>query len=170
MSLVGHYDEVRKRLTNGYGSHIEDKGVVTKAAPKPDPSVAIWRALEAIERRLSRIENKARAESKPPISQVGHIINLVCENEGISQKDMLSRRRSNGIFNARHLAYYLAATLTDRSLPQIGRCFGDKDHSTIMYGRDRIAKIRTTDRELDEKITWYTGRLSPLFTAKPIPE
>ena len=168
MTLVGHYDEVRKRLTNGYGSHIEDHDIVAKAAPKPDPSVAIWRALEAIERRLSRIENKAKAEAKPPVSQIEYIIRMVCEHERILYQHLIGRQRKADIVLARHLVCYLATKCTDRSLPQIGRYMGNKDHSTVLYGRDHIEKLRSEDDEFNQRVAWYQNKLSTLFTAKPL--
>lgn len=64
---------------------------------------------------------------------------------GVSILDIDSARRITQQVEARHAAYWLAATLTSNSLPTIGRAFGGRDHTSVMYGRDRVLERRASD-------------------------
>ena len=167
MSLEHHYHDVRERLRNGYGSEIKDTGIVAKAAPKPDASVAIFRAIEALERRVAKIENKMIKEANPPVSQVDYIIRLVCLHEKILYKHLVGQQRQMSIVRARQMVYYLACKCTERSTTQIGRVVGNRDHSTVIYGRECIEKQRLADGEFNQRLAWYEKRLSTLFTDLP---
>ena len=68
------------------------------------------------------------------------IISVVCEQYGISQEDVLSKKRSRDIALPRQIAMYLCRDLTQLSTTNIGRAFGDRDHTTVMHGCDKIAE------------------------------
>ena len=72
-----------------------------------------------------------------PCPTVRSIQDAVCENYGISRKDMLSCRRSRHLADARHVAFYLARELTARSYSEVGRMF-NRDHSTVTYGCKKV--------------------------------
>ena len=63
--------------------------------------------------------------------------------------DLVSARRAVVVARPRQIAMYLAKRLTTRSLPEIGRKFGGRDHSTVIHAVRRIEELRDTDRELD---------------------
>ena len=63
--------------------------------------------------------------------------------------DLLSARRSVAVARPRQIAMYLAKRLTTRSLPEIGRKFGNRDHSTVIHAVKRIEDLRTKDSEID---------------------
>lgn len=63
--------------------------------------------------------------------------------------DLVSARRAVVVARPRQIAMYLAKRLTTRSLPEIGRKFGGRDHSTVIHAVRRIEELRGTDRELD---------------------
>ncbi|WP_374945136.1 chromosomal replication initiator protein DnaA [Sphingomonas sp.] len=66
--------------------------------------------------------------------------------------DMISARRSRAVARPRQIAMYLAKRLTTRSLPEIGRKFGGRDHSTVIHAVKRIEALRDTDRDVDAAV------------------
>jgi chromosomal replication initiation ATPase DnaA len=71
---------------------------------------------------------------------VERIVAVVCEMEQISFSHMASRRRSQSVVKARQVAMYLACTLTETPLAEIGLRLGGRDHSTVIHGRDAVAE------------------------------
>src|SRR3546814_7587708 len=65
---------------------------------------------------------------------------------------MVSARRAREVARPRQVAMYLAKRLTPRSLPEIGRRFGGRDHTTVMHAVKRIEELRVEDTELDADI------------------
>ncbi len=63
--------------------------------------------------------------------------------------DMVSARRARAVARPRQIAMYLAKRLTTRSLPEIGRKFGGRDHSTVIHAVRRIESLRDEDRDVD---------------------
>ena len=72
----------------------------------------------------------------------------VAEHYGLSINDLLGPRRARAVARPRQVAMYLAKTLTERSLPEIGRCFGGRDHTTVMHGVRRIETLRGSDERI----------------------
>ena len=66
--------------------------------------------------------------------------------------DMVSARRARAVARPRQIAMYLAKRLTTRSLPEIGRKFGGRDHSTVIHAVKRIEELRDSDREVDAAV------------------
>jgi chromosomal replication initiator protein len=77
---------------------------------------------------------------------------LVAEHYGIRIADMHSARRARAVARPRQVAMYLAKQLTPRSLPEIGRKFGGRDHTTVMHAIRKIDELRATDPVLSEDI------------------
>jgi chromosomal replication initiator protein len=63
--------------------------------------------------------------------------------------DLVSARRARVVARPRQIAMYLAKRLTTRSLPEIGRKFGGRDHSTVIHAVRRVEELRDSDREID---------------------
>lgn len=76
----------------------------------------------------------------------------VAEHYRLKLGDLLSPRRARDVARPRQVAMYLAKQLTPRSLPEIGRRFGGRDHTTVMHAVKRIEELRATDPELDRDI------------------
>ena len=76
----------------------------------------------------------------------------VAEHFNIRIADMHSARRARAVARPRQVAMYLAKQLTTRSLPEIGRKFGGRDHTTVMHAVKRIEELRQTDATLAEDI------------------
>ncbi len=66
--------------------------------------------------------------------------------------DLVSARRAVVVARPRQIAMYLAKRLTTRSLPEIGRKFGGRDHSTVIHAVRRIEDLRDKDREIDSAV------------------
>ena len=77
----------------------------------------------------------------------------VADYYGLKMGDMLSARRAVEVARPRQVAMYLAKKLTPRSLPEIGRRFGGRDHTTVMHAVKRIDELRAKDRELDGDVS-----------------
>ena len=73
--------------------------------------------------------------------------------------DLLSARRAREVARPRQVAMYLAKRLTPRSLPEIGRRFGNRDHTTVMHAVKRIDALRAADRELDADVAQLSRML-----------
>ncbi len=77
---------------------------------------------------------------------------LVCKFFKISKNEMLSSRRSRYLVRPRQTAIYLTKILTSKSLPEIGREFSNRDHTTIIHSVKTIEKLKEKDSEMDENI------------------
>jgi chromosomal replication initiator protein len=76
----------------------------------------------------------------------------VAEHYNIRLSDMIGPKRLRTIARPRQIAMYLAKQLTPRSLPEIGRRFGGRDHTTIMHGVRKIEELMTMDSQLSDDI------------------
>ncbi len=84
----------------------------------------------------------------------------VARFHGISQKELEGQRRDQRLTVPRQIAMYLACDLTNASLPQIAREFGKKDHTTVMYARDKVKKQMERDPEFRSKVRSVLSTIS----------
>jgi excisionase family DNA binding protein len=129
-------------------------GMVPIAQIPPSDSVEphsvhrILARLAWVESELAALRGTSAIASDFPSPRAIKIV--VAEFYGFSPQDMHSQARSpSELVFARHVAYYLCCKLSGLSTIRIGRYFGGRDHTTIIHGRDRIAKLRLEDRDLD---------------------
>lgn len=80
---------------------------------------------------------------------IDEIQRAVSSHFEVKQIDLISERRAVAIARPRQIAMYLAKRLTTRSLPEIGRKFGNRDHSTVIHAVRRIEELRGKDVEID---------------------
>ncbi len=83
---------------------------------------------------------------------IDQIQSLVCKFFKISKNEMLSSRRSRYLVRPRQTAIYLTKILTSKSLPEIGREFSNRDHTTIIHSVKTIEKLKKDDLELNANI------------------
>jgi len=76
----------------------------------------------------------------------------VAEHYNVRLSDMIGPKRVRTIARPRQIAMYLSKTLTSRSLPDIGRRFGGRDHTTIMHGVKKIEELMATDSQLSDDL------------------
>ena len=82
-----------------------------------------------------------------------HLIqSSVCKHFKISKNEMLSSRRSRYLVRPRQVAIFLTKILTSKSLPEIGREFSNRDHTTIIHSIKTIEKLKKEDNELNQRI------------------
>ena len=87
------------------------------------------------------------------------IQNIVCKYFKISKNEMLSARRSRYLVRPRQTAIYLAKMLTSKSLPEIGRSFSNRDHTTVIHSVKTIEKLRKEDNELNVNIDTLKNKI-----------
>ena len=87
---------------------------------------------------------------------VDEIQRKVADYYAIKLSDLLSARRARDVARPRQVAMFLAKRLTPKSLPDIGRRFGGRDHTTVMHAVKRIEELRADDSELDADIARLT--------------
>ena len=83
---------------------------------------------------------------------IDNIQTIVCKYFKISKNEMLSPRRSRYLVRPRQTAIYLAKMLTSKSLPEIGRSFANRDHTTVIHSVKTIEKLRKDDNDLNLSI------------------
>ena len=83
---------------------------------------------------------------------VDKIQNIVSNYYNISLSEMLSQRRSRPLARPRQIAMYLAKKMTTRSLPEIGRRFANRDHTTVIHAVKTITRLSEQDDEMKKNI------------------
>ena len=83
---------------------------------------------------------------------VEEIQKRVAEHWNIRLADMSSARRARAVARPRQVAMYLAKQLTSRSLPEIGRRFGNRDHTTVMHAVSRVTELMAADADFAERV------------------
>ena len=76
----------------------------------------------------------------------------VSEHFNVKMSDMSSARRSRTVVRPRQIAMYLSKSLTSRSLPEIGRRFGNRDHTTVIHAVKKVEELRNLDVSFDEDV------------------
>ena len=87
------------------------------------------------------------------------IVKEVSKYFSIPINDLLGPKRNKFISHARQLAMYLSRELTSSSLPEIGRCIGNRDHSTVIYAVSKISDLINTDKTVYMQIQEITNRI-----------
>ena len=89
---------------------------------------------------------------EPKRVKIEDIQRVVARQYNVSRADLLSSRRTANVVRPRQVAMYLAKTLTLRSLPEIGRRFGGRDHTTVLHAVRKIENLVGNDTTLAEEI------------------
>jgi len=76
----------------------------------------------------------------------------VAENFAMRVSELKQKNNSRAVVVPRQIAMYLAKNLTEASLPEIGRQFGGKHHTTVMHSIGKIDELRRTDKDLNRTI------------------
>ena len=102
--------------------------------------------IEECKKILKDVLNKAR------VVTVDKIQNIVSRYYNITLTDMLSQRRSRPLARPRQIAMYLSKKMTTRSLPEIGRRFANRDHTTVIHAVKTISKLSESDEEMKKNL------------------
>lgn len=95
-----------------------------------------------------------------PKITIDAIKRVVCRHYDISHADMISQRRIVKIGRPRMVAIYLARSLTERSLPEIGRKFGNRDHTTALHSVSKVADLIMTDPAIAADVQALSAQLT----------
>lgn len=89
---------------------------------------------------------------EPKRVKIEEIQKLVASHYNVTRADILSSRRTANVVRPRQIAMYLAKVLTPRSLPEIGRRFGGRDHTTVLHAVRKIEALAKADGKLSEEV------------------
>ncbi|MCL6106668.1 MAG: chromosomal replication initiator protein DnaA [Actinobacteria bacterium] len=148
-------DEVLGFIAGGIPSNIRElEGALIRVvalASLTRTEISLPLAKEALKNLLP-----ANMETRITIDMIQ---NEICRTFGISMSDLKGDKRSQSIVYPRQIAMYLCRELTDSSLPHIGRKFGGRDHSTVLYAINKIAKLIKEEREVYTRVQQLTSKL-----------
>ena len=96
----------------------------------------------------------------PKRVKIEDIQKLVAVHFNVSRADILSSRRTANVVRPRQIAMYLSKTMTLRSLPEIGRRFGGRDHTTVLHAVRKIEAMVSKDASLSEELELLKRLLS----------
>ncbi|WP_239025021.1 chromosomal replication initiator protein DnaA [Rhodoligotrophos defluvii] len=91
--------------------------------------------------------------------KIDDIMRVVGRHYNVAKVDLLSPRRARSIVRPRQVGMYLAKRLTSRSLPEIGRRFGGRDHSTVLHAVRKVEELLQKDEQLQREIVLLTKLL-----------
>lgn len=123
----------------------ELEGALTRVLAFSDLS-GIPLSSELIENTLSDLLPRQKGMT------IEHIIRAVSKQFDVDEKRLLSRERSRQVALPRQVAMYLMREETSASLPAIGSALGGRDHTTVMYGCDKITELLETDEALRRQV------------------
>ena len=106
--------------------------------------------------RLLRPHLRGGAERRVTVDDIQK---AAAEHFGLKQADLISERRTRAVARPRQAAMWLAKQLTTRSLPDIGRRFGNRDHTTVLHAVRRIDELRAGDAQLARDLETLMRRL-----------
>jgi len=156
----------------------EDQGVKLPEAVSEFISTRIKTSIRDLEGALTRLiaySSLTGAEISLPMAQqvlknildleqrrvsIENIQRLVCQEFGLSLNQLKARDNSHAIAFPRQVAMYLSKELTPASLPQIGREFGGKHHTTVLHSIQKVERLRKTDRDLNRVLNRLRDTLS----------
>lgn len=132
---------------------------------KPDKVARLEATITELQAKLEaakKIENELLLEIGPLLSSypsLGRIKAVIADFYHIPLRILVSARRTANITRPRQIGYFLCHELTPRSYPDIGRKFGNRDHTTILHGCRITATRASEDRELFDEIEELKRRI-----------
>ncbi|MCD7058526.1 chromosomal replication initiator protein DnaA [Pelagibacterium xiamenense] len=97
------------------------------------------------------LQDLIRSRETPRV-RIEDILRIVARHYNVRRTDLLSSRRSRDVVRPRQIAMYLAKALTSRSLPEIGRRFGGRDHTTVLHSVRKVEQLMRDDGDLTQEI------------------
>ncbi|MDQ3725717.1 MAG: chromosomal replication initiator protein DnaA [Actinomycetota bacterium] len=161
---------VLRRLVEEAGVEIADAGALNELANRIDANVrqlhgALTRVIAHASLMARPLSSELIAEvipgsrSQRPATSVEEIQQRVAERFGISRAELVGSSRAATPLRARQVAIFLTRDLTDLSLPQIGRLYGGRDHTTVLNSLRRVEASLDEDPDLAEKVRELRGAI-----------
>ncbi|HHL43614.1 MAG TPA: chromosomal replication initiator protein DnaA, partial [Hellea balneolensis] len=116
--------------------------------------------LESVEEALA--QSRFTKGARPTVERIQRVI---AKYYGVSLDELLSKRRARAIARPRQIAMYLCKNLTTRSLPDIGRRFGGRDHTTVIHAIRRVESLCDEDETLNAEVKSLAEQLQNLAPA-----
>ena len=107
---------------------------------------------ELLDSDFESMVRHAGGKTLPEVTS-SQIINLTASHLDLSPADILGSRRAQEVVTARQIAMFLCRELLNSSYPELGKVFGGKDHSTIMYAVKKIKEIQKVDQNMHKLLT-----------------
>ncbi len=143
MEQIELADEVVLYLAQTIRSNVRElEGTLIRLAAK---SSLLGRPIDL---DFARQELAATTSPRPNEAGVDDIQRVVCHHFKLRTSDLLSKDRHKSIAFARHVAMYLCKQRLKCSFPELGRAFGNRDHTTVMSAVRKVEHLRTTDPEV----------------------
>ena len=151
----------------------EPQSALAEAFAATEDIASIIEQLKVLGRRLGALVQmlpEPEAQGEPvagarrndptlPRPRVSEIKYAVCRAHGLTVLDLEGQSRFPAIVRARQIAMYLARQVAAKNFPDIGRFFGDRNHSTALHAYNKIKRLRATDPELDRKLASLEARI-----------
>ncbi|MBA3446177.1 MAG: chromosomal replication initiator protein DnaA [Pseudaminobacter sp.] len=102
--------------------------------------------------RIDEILGHIYRSGEPKRVRIEDIQRIVARHYNVSKTELLSNRRTRTIVKPRQIAMYLAKVMTPRSLPEIGRRFGGRDHTTVLHAVRKIENLSGGDNTLAQEL------------------
>jgi chromosomal replication initiator protein len=102
--------------------------------------------------RIDEILGHIYRSGEPKRVRIEDIQRIVARHYNVSKTELLSNRRTRTIVKPRQVAMYLSKVMTPRSLPEIGRRFGGRDHTTVLHAVRKIEDLSGTDNTLAQEL------------------
>lgn len=118
---------------------------------------SLYRISEAGNQLAEELSRIAPVDREPPIARIQRI---VAAHYGIPPMEMVSARRSLRVARPRQVAMYLAKRTTPKSLPEIGRRFGNRDHTTVIHAIQKVESLIPVDRSIRDSVAELLSSLS----------
>ncbi len=115
-----------------------------------------------IEIDFARAEIAATSTARPNEASVEDIQRAVCHHFKLRSTDLLSKDRHKSIAFARHVAMYLCKQRLKCSFPELGRAFGNRDHTTVISAVRKVEALRTSDPEVRAHLEALERKLGSL--------
>ena len=150
-------DEVMQYIANNIKSNIRElEGAINK--------VMAFAKLEKKEVTLELAEQALKDIISPDEKKVitpDYIISMVAEHFDVTVDDLCGNKRNSKIVTPRQIAMYLCREIISTPLKSIGKCLGNRDHTTIMHGIDKIEKEINNDENLKNTIETLKKKINP---------
>jgi len=137
----------------------EPRRVIPRAAAAALARRRDWMLVSSPEGAADIQPEDAFANIRPPRNMMDRTIREVCDHYKIARLDIISQRRTKNVLKPRQVAMYLIKQLSVRSLPEIGRAFGGKDHTTILHAVRKIEGLVESDACLAAEIEYLKAKI-----------
>ena len=168
---------VLRRLVEEAGVEIADEGALAELANRIEANVrqlhgALTRVLAHASLMARPLSSDLIAEviprgRAPQATSVEEIQQRVAEGFGISRAELIGSSRAAKPLRARQVAIFLTRELTELSLPQIGRLYGGRDHSTVLNSLRRLEANLATDSDLSKRVRDLRGAIHSPTDIRP---